>query len=63
MKKLLITGVPGTSKTTIGDYLAEKHGFTHINLEDPNGFPCALSGDKDSLEALLKDTDTDVVVT
>src|SRR3989344_1170302 len=33
-KHILITGVPGTGKTSIGDYLQEHHGFTHYNLED-----------------------------
>jgi hypothetical protein len=30
---LLITGVPGTGKTTIGDYLANAHGFEHLDFE------------------------------
>ncbi len=34
MKLILITGVPGTGKTSIGDYLKDKHGFKHINFED-----------------------------
>ncbi len=31
---LLITGIPGTGKTTIGDYLQEKYGFTHLDMEN-----------------------------
>lgn len=31
--KLLITGIPGTGKTTIGQYLEEKHGFRHFDIE------------------------------
>ncbi len=33
MRLLLITGIPGTGKTTIGDHLAEHHGFRHIDFE------------------------------
>jgi hypothetical protein len=33
MKLLLITGIPGTGKTTIGDYLQEKYGFIHLDVE------------------------------
>jgi adenylate kinase family enzyme len=31
---LLITGIPGTGKTTFGETLARDHGFRHHNLED-----------------------------
>lgn len=31
---MLITGVPGMGKTTIGNYLREKKGFKHIDFED-----------------------------
>lgn len=41
--KLLITGIPGTGKTTIGNYLQEKQGYIHYDVEvmgfdlnDPN---------------------------
>ena len=34
--KLLITGIPGTGKTTIGEYLETNYGFLHLNVEkDP----------------------------
>ena len=33
MKLLLITGIPGTGKTTIGNYLEEKYGFKHLDME------------------------------
>ena len=32
--KLLITGVPGTGKTTLGDYLAKQKGFLHKDMEE-----------------------------
>jgi hypothetical protein len=31
--KILITGIPGTGKTTIGDYLRDNHGFIHFDVE------------------------------
>lgn len=31
---ILLTGVPGTGKTTMGNYLKDNHEFTHYNLED-----------------------------
>lgn len=51
---LLITGIPGTGKTTLGEYLQDKHGFTHVNreihdpkafTEDPKGFLSKSAGD------------------
>ncbi len=32
--KLLITGIPGTGKTTIGNYLQSAHGYEHFDIED-----------------------------
>jgi len=32
-KLLFIAGIPGTGKTTIGDFLAEKYKYIHINME------------------------------
>jgi replicative DNA helicase len=31
---LLITGIPGTGKTTYGDNFAKEFGFLHHDLED-----------------------------
>lgn len=33
MRRILITGVPGTGKTTLGNYLADHHGFRHLDFE------------------------------
>lgn len=33
-KKLLITGIPGTGKTKIGNYLSENFDFIHVDMED-----------------------------
>lgn len=32
-KRLLITGIPGTGKTTVGEYLT-KFGYAHFDVED-----------------------------
>ncbi len=55
---LLITGIPGTGKTTIGDYLAVSHGFLHVNREihDPRAFT-------DDPKAFLAGTEKDIVAT
>jgi adenylate kinase family enzyme len=37
MKKILITGIPGMGKTTLGDKLKKRRGFEHVEMEtDPN---------------------------
>lgn len=35
MKIILLTGIPGTGKTKIGNYLKEKYNYFHIDLETP----------------------------
>lgn len=39
--KLLIAGLPGTGKTTFGNYLRDVEGFTHVDMETegPKHFP------------------------
>ena len=32
-KLLLLTGIPGTGKTTLGDYLQRERGFRHLDFE------------------------------
>jgi hypothetical protein len=39
MKLILLTGIPGTGKTTTGRYLAERHGFRHLDFEDGVALP------------------------
>ena len=58
MKLLLITGIPGTGKTTIGDYLQEKYGFTHLDMELINAWQSLTSS---ILEA--KRLNRDLVIT
>lgn len=45
VRKVLVTGIPATGKTTLGDYLRDQHGFRHLNFETadllrflPDGF-------------------------
>ena len=33
--RLLVTGIPGTGKTTLGRHLEAAHGFAHVDLEEP----------------------------
>ncbi len=35
-KKLLITGIPGMGKTTMGEYLAQHYSFIHWDVEKEN---------------------------
>lgn len=34
MKRYLITGIPGTGKTEVGNYLKNVHHFKHVDFED-----------------------------
>jgi len=36
---LLVTGLPGTGKTFVGDYLRDNHQFTHWNVEALHEIP------------------------
>ena len=59
MAKLLISGIPGTGKTTLANYLESAHGFFHVDIEadefgprkefesDPAGFLTKLRVPKD----------------
>ncbi|SRR6266498_967208 len=44
--KLLITGIPATRKTTLGNHLRDHHGFFHLDVEDAlsRGWTQELSG-------------------
>lgn len=34
MKHILLAGIPGTGKTTMGNYLKNNYGFAHYDFED-----------------------------
>lgn len=40
---ILITGIPGTGKTTVANYLALKHDFTHYDREDFSNWSSELT--------------------
>jgi hypothetical protein len=63
---LLITGIPGTGKTTLGNYLAEHHGFQHLDFEDMPTRGSALQGRERGLKdyvAGIKHRNADTVIT
>ncbi|SRR5258706_3690364 len=56
IRKLLVVGVPGTGKTTVGVHLQNKHGFRHLDFEDairrdsfPDAFRAALQASSDTV--------------
>lgn len=32
-KRILISGIPGTGKTTLGNFLGDTYGYQHIDME------------------------------
>jgi hypothetical protein len=65
VKLILLTGIPGTGKTTIGGYLADHRGFRHLDFEDGISLPRMVGhGEVDLREqvAALKQQGIDVVV-
>lgn len=68
MKLLLIAGVPGTGKTTIGDYLRDNHQLLHLNVElldswSENIKSLFLSNNWIGLYKFLQASNKDVVMT
>ena len=59
--KLLITGVPGTGKTVVADYIAREHGFYHVDMER-DGFRSRHEFSLDSASFLAGLAGRDVVV-
>lgn len=47
---ILITGIPGTGKTAVGEYLRQHHGFSHLDFED-GATLATFSQDKDGFIA------------
>lgn len=67
MRILLLTGIPGTGKTKIGNHLKDHYGFIHIDIEAQHTWPEEYKKyDKDHLGELmkaLKAKNEDVVIT
>lgn len=66
LRLLLLTGIPATGKTRIGDHLRDQHGFRHLDFEQMPTLQRYLNRDEPGLrqriEALRK-SGRDVVVT
>lgn len=61
INKILITGVPGTGKTTIGDFLEMNHDFRHINMELDEGMQ--LIKNSQQLVSILASQTEKIVIT
>ncbi len=60
--KILIVGIPGTGKTTIGNYLRDNRGFMHIDMESEDNIPEAFEKPQDFVKR-LENISGDLVVT
>ncbi len=49
-KRILITGIPGTGKSAIGDYFQREYGYKHVDCED-------LPGGNEELKVLIERPD------
>jgi hypothetical protein len=58
--KLLITGIPGMRKTTIGDYLQSDKGYQHFDMELREGTPAEFF---DAVNRFLAQSGDDKVIT
>jgi len=66
MRRLIITGIPATRKTTVGNYLEAEHGFRHLDFEDMPTLKHYLEAGPVGLErriAELPQEGQDVVIT
>jgi gluconate kinase len=66
LRLVLLTGVPGTGKTTLGEHLRTTCGFRHVDFENPNTLDRYLGSGMDELrrrvERLRRDG-RDLVIT
>ena len=61
-KLILITGIPGTGKTTYGKEFEKRFGYVHLDLENSSLLRELSSGPAEFIEALVKRR-KDIVVT
>lgn len=54
-KLILLTGIPATGKTTLGNYLKNNHGFKHIDFEDAISLNQFAKDPDTFLESLAKE--------
>ena len=52
-KKLLITGIPGTGKSKFGNYLADKCGYIHIDMESGDYISTIVTNPTSFIENLV----------
>ena len=52
-KKLLITGIPGTGKTNLGNYLAAECGYIHIDMESGDYISAIMTNPTSFIENLV----------
>ncbi len=65
LRLVLITGIPATGKTTVGDYLRDEHGFKHLDFESGRLWDYLSNGvmlDEHQIKK-LKTQGRDVVIT
>lgn len=53
-RNLFIAGVPATGKTWLGQWLAEKHGYTHIDAERDGGADLDSAGAHNAWDAIFQ---------
>jgi hypothetical protein len=61
-KRVLITGIPGSGKTTIGKELEKKHEFKHVDMDEP-GTLTKFTENTDEFIKKLKGSRTNIVIT
>src|ERR1035437_4802526 len=61
-KQLLIVGIPGMGKTTVGNYFSKQYEFTHIDMECENNIAKIYAATEFFIKNLL-DSSKDIVVT
>lgn len=61
MAKILISGVPGTGKTTVAEHLAQHFGYAHVDME-ADSFKARRELEKDANAFFDKLADLDNVV-
>ena len=69
MKLILLTGIPGMGKSHIGDYLRDRYGFYHLDMDDNSAWPKEvplINIETSSIQTALnkvKTNDKDTVIT
>src|ERR1700733_5702456 len=63
MKKILITGIPGMGKTTLGDALKNRQDFEHIEMETYPNAHGQLISDREQFIAIIESLKKDIVIT